>query len=594
MAADALAAGFDELLWIHPDLVFEPDDVQRLRALSVPIACGVYPLVATKAFACDFLPGTRTVRFGRGGGPIGVAACGLGFALIRREVFDALRAFLIPRPDGVVPYFAADPAQSAPAPGSVSASDLAFCERVRRCGFRVVVDTSIRLWHVGLHRYGWEDVDGDRERRDQFTWRQPDPAGRAAVSSEVERHRLRGPATPLPEGFPRLRAFVVTYPDNRESLEMTLASVRASDWGEEVVVIEQPPDWSVGRETAPANYKRALEAAAAAGCDFALILEDDVRVNRHLRHNLLTNPLVARDQCDYLGLFIPDLIADPWERLVPHLCYRLARPRYTGPNYGWEKHRVWGSQSYLLSRRLILEALTRWDQHTSPQDARIVSTCGANDLPLYYTSPCLVEHAPMRTAFYTPPAFAPDFDIDFKLRIDSGFQPPENVPGRLTLSEAELLWKVAAGLDVLELGTGLGQSTVCLSQSARRVVSVDERTQSEAAEWVRRFECGDRVEFVQGDLDTVCASMESKFGLVFLSSTFAETDLNRTMALALRRLEAGGLLAVHGYPDVEQPQVRRVVDELACRNGWTRAGQAGFLGVFRCREDQQLGPPGTG
>jgi hypothetical protein len=71
-----------------------------------------------------------------------------------------------------------------------------------------------------------------------------------------------------------------------------------------------------------------LEAAAADGCDFALIPEDDVRVNRHLRHNLLANALVQRDQGDSFSLFIPDLIADAWEHRKPYLGYRLAKPRF--------------------------------------------------------------------------------------------------------------------------------------------------------------------------------------------------------------------------------------------------------------------------
>src|SRR5688572_15160412 len=73
MAADALAAGFNELLWVHPNLVFDPDDIQRLRALKSPITSGVYPLVAARSFACEFFPGIGVVRFGRGGGPMEVA-----------------------------------------------------------------------------------------------------------------------------------------------------------------------------------------------------------------------------------------------------------------------------------------------------------------------------------------------------------------------------------------------------------------------------------------------------------------------------------------------------------------------------------------
>jgi len=38
--------------------------------------------------------------------------------------------------------------------------DFAFCERIRRCGIRILADTSIRLQHIGMYGYGWEDVAG--------------------------------------------------------------------------------------------------------------------------------------------------------------------------------------------------------------------------------------------------------------------------------------------------------------------------------------------------------------------------------------------------------------------------------------------------
>jgi hypothetical protein len=49
------------------------------------------------------------------------------------------------------------------------AEDYAFSERVRQCGYRIMADTTIRLWHVGSHSYGWEDAGVDRERFDTFT-----------------------------------------------------------------------------------------------------------------------------------------------------------------------------------------------------------------------------------------------------------------------------------------------------------------------------------------------------------------------------------------------------------------------------------------
>ena len=157
------------------------------------------------------------------------------------------------------------------------------------------------------------------------------PAKKQTVPIDTPTRTMRTPAKPLPEGFPRIQAYSVTYPKNLESMKQTEASFEASDWNDELKIFVQPAEWPISANSASLNAKRMLEAAVADGCDFALFLEDDVRVGKHLRHNLISIPLVRRDQCDFLSLYIPDLIASPWERREPHLGYRKAWPRYTGP-----------------------------------------------------------------------------------------------------------------------------------------------------------------------------------------------------------------------------------------------------------------------
>jgi len=59
------------------------------------------------------------------------------------------------------------------------AEDYAFCERARQCGYKIMADTTIRLWHIGNHAYGWEDAGMERERFDTFVLNfgpKPDPA----------------------------------------------------------------------------------------------------------------------------------------------------------------------------------------------------------------------------------------------------------------------------------------------------------------------------------------------------------------------------------------------------------------------------------
>ena len=584
LAAAALRAGADAVLLLDPDVGFYPDDPARLLAHGRPVILAALPDPGRRGFAADWLPGTATVRFGRAGGLVPVRAARLGLALVRRDALERVAALARPAPGPPRPGPPPDPwfgpltVFDAGGPRTLD-GDAAFCERCRLAGVPVLADTRVRAVRFAPYGYSWEDAGRDPDRVADYTFHvgDPPPAGPPPPGPA-----FRPPAEPLQPGFPRLAAYVVTYPANRDSLAATLASLRASDWGAEPTVIDQPADWPVGGESGPNNYRRALEAAAAGGCDFALVLEDDVRVNRHLRHNLLTNPLIARDECDYLSLFMPDLVADPWDRAEPHLGYRLARPLYTGPNAGWEKFRVWGAQAYLLSRRLVLACLDRWDALDGPQDSRVLGTCRELSVPLFYTLPCLADHAPVRSGYGTPPAYAADFDPAFRLLPGAGLHPPEAVPGWLTRAEAELLWRTAAGRDVLELGRAFGRSAVCLGQAARRVVSVDLAEPAEAAEWCRRYGVADRVEFRRGDAAEVCRDLAGeRFDLGFIDTGHDAASVERDIASVLPLLAPGGVLVFHDYPDPGWPDVRRVVDAHAARRGWKRTAQAGYLGVFQ-------------
>ncbi len=168
MATDALADGFEELMWIDSDVAFDPNDVEKLRGHGRPFTCGLYPKKGQRQFANNFLPGTNKVRFGPLGGLIDILYCGFGFTHVRREVFEVVRrsldecnrGFRIP----LIPYFA--PLVVADGHGDpwYLGEDFAFCERARQAGFTVQADTTIRLWHVGSYRYGWEDAGRDVQR----------------------------------------------------------------------------------------------------------------------------------------------------------------------------------------------------------------------------------------------------------------------------------------------------------------------------------------------------------------------------------------------------------------------------------------------
>jgi hypothetical protein len=163
LAADALAEGFEELMWIDSDMAFEPRSVGQLRAHGLPLVCGLYPKKIEKALTAQLLPGTREIVFGQGGGVVEILYAATGFLYTRRQVYlDVQQKLNLPlcnqrtgRP--IVPYFL-PMVVGAGDDCTYLGEDFSFCERARRCGHRIFADTTIRLQHIGIYGYSWEDL----------------------------------------------------------------------------------------------------------------------------------------------------------------------------------------------------------------------------------------------------------------------------------------------------------------------------------------------------------------------------------------------------------------------------------------------------
>jgi hypothetical protein len=169
MATDALADGFQELLWIDADVGFDPDEVERLRSNPHPIVCGIYPKKGVRALACHLLPETKDVVFGPEGAVIEIKYAATGFLLTRAKVYEDIKAFhRLPvcnlqfnKP--MIPYFLPIIADDGHGPWYLG-EDFAFCHRARAAGHHIMADTRVRLWHIGSYRHGWEDAGSDRVR----------------------------------------------------------------------------------------------------------------------------------------------------------------------------------------------------------------------------------------------------------------------------------------------------------------------------------------------------------------------------------------------------------------------------------------------
>lgn len=175
MVSDALAAGYDEIMWIDSDVGFHAEDVEKLRRHRLPVVSAIYPQKGHRSLASHLMPGTREITFGRGGGLLEILYAAGGFLLTHRLVYEAIRLHeKLPVcnerfNNGFTPYFW--PMIIPDGEGHwYLAEDFAFCERSRRAGIPVMADTTIRLEHVGSFGYSWEDAGGERERYSTYSF----------------------------------------------------------------------------------------------------------------------------------------------------------------------------------------------------------------------------------------------------------------------------------------------------------------------------------------------------------------------------------------------------------------------------------------
>lgn len=176
IVTDALAEGFEELIWVDSDIAFDPRDLAKLRAHNLPAVGAIYPVKGQRRLTCITVKGTSEVKFGQQGGLMEVEALGGGFIHTRREVYDKVRsACALPHcksisPHGIIPFFLPLIVQREGDDRPVLlGEDLSFCERIRLSGIKIFADTTIRLHHVGRYLYSWEDAGGVLERAPNFT-----------------------------------------------------------------------------------------------------------------------------------------------------------------------------------------------------------------------------------------------------------------------------------------------------------------------------------------------------------------------------------------------------------------------------------------
>lgn len=137
----AIEGGYDYVLWLDSDMVFEPDILTRLLADERDIVTGLYfrrvsPFTPVLFSQLD-IKGNECKFSGVDTYPaelFEVAGAGLGCMLMRTKVLEK-----IAEEEGPVWF----------APMGNVGEDCAFCIRARKHGFKVYCDPQVKVGHVG-------------------------------------------------------------------------------------------------------------------------------------------------------------------------------------------------------------------------------------------------------------------------------------------------------------------------------------------------------------------------------------------------------------------------------------------------------------
>jgi GT2 family glycosyltransferase len=159
IVGEAFKSDAEWTLMVDDDMVFGPDFIERLMKHDLDIVTGLY--------VKKFYPHTPNVtRKDENGvrqvvedipenGLIEADGVGGGFVLIRTKVFKGIEP----------PWFAMPPNKTSP--GGVMGEDYYFCEKAQGAGYKVMVDCSLVVGHLGLHPFTIVDYLINKEQQEE-------------------------------------------------------------------------------------------------------------------------------------------------------------------------------------------------------------------------------------------------------------------------------------------------------------------------------------------------------------------------------------------------------------------------------------------
>lgn len=153
------------------------------------------------------------------------------------------------------------------------------------------------------------------------------------------------------------------------------------------------------------------------------------------------------------------------------------------------------------------------------------------------------------------------------------------VPISTSLTEAETaqLMSLAAGREVLEIGSAFGYSTIAMALAgAAHVTSIDPHTNEDSFDALKAnieaYGVVDKITTIEKRslraLPQLITSRRS-FGLAFIDGDHRYNHVRYDVSRSMKMLERGGWVACHDYGEADCPGVKEACDELFPRGPTT-------------------------
>lgn len=140
------AVTYKKMFWIDSDIAWEPGDFMRLYQSEHPVIAGVYLLTKNQAA----VHAENLNKLLRSGDVVEVDSVGFGFIAIQTGVFEAIDR----------PWFATDLESRWVAGGKKTrvpiGEDVSWCRKVRNRGYKIHVDTTVRVQHLKIVPLTWD------------------------------------------------------------------------------------------------------------------------------------------------------------------------------------------------------------------------------------------------------------------------------------------------------------------------------------------------------------------------------------------------------------------------------------------------------